>query len=97
MVQTVRTITVSADEKKIAFEKPRVLTRIFFFIGTTTDETVWHKTKISFDDPSFCFFFMLDGNITKFEADGQDIFQGDIWVHNLADTIQFYSLTEILH
>ena len=42
------------------------------------------------------FFFMLDGNITKFEADGQDIFQGDIWVYNLADTIQFYSLTEIL-
>ena len=70
MVQTVRTMAIQADQKKIAFEKPLVLTRIFFF--------------------------MLDGNITKFEADGQDIFQGDIWVHNLADTIQFYSLTEIL-
>ena len=96
MVQTIRTITISAGQKEIVFEKPRVLTRIFFSLQVTADETVWHKTKISFDDPSFCFFFMLDGNITKFEADGQDIFQGDIWVHNLADTIQFYSLTEIL-
>ena len=96
MVQTIRTVTIQADQKKTVFEKPRVLTRIFFSIATTTDETVWHKTKISFDDPLFCFFYMLDGNITKFEAEGQDIFQGDIWVHNLADTTQFYSLTEIL-
>jgi len=97
MVQTIRTVTIQADQKKTVFEKPRVLTRIFFSIATTTDETVWHKTKISFDDPLFCFFYMLDGNITKFEAEGQDIFQGNIWVHNLADIAQFYSLTEILH
>ena len=97
MVQTIRTVTIQADQKKIVVEKPRVLTRIFFSIAITTDETVWHKTKISFDDPLFCFFYMLEGNITKFEAEGQDIFQGNIWVHNLTDTTQFYSLTEILH
>ena len=96
MVQTIRTVTIQADQKKTVFEKPRVLTRIFFSIATTTDETVWHKTKISFDDPLFCFFYLMEGNITKFEAEGQDIFQGDIWVYNLADTTQFYSLTEIL-
>ena len=96
MVQTVRTITISADQKKIVFDKPSVLTRIFFSIGTTTDETVWHKTKISFDDPLFCSFYMLEGGITNFEAEGQDIFQGNIWAHNLTDTILFYSLTEIL-
>ena len=96
MVQTVRTITISADQKKIVFEKPSVLTRIFFSIGTTTDETVWHKTKISFDDPLFSSFYMLEGGITNFEAEGQDIFQGNIWAHNLTDTILFYSLTEIL-
>jgi len=96
MVQRVRTITISADQKEIVFEKPRVLNRIFFSITVTTDETIWHKTKISFDDPLFCSFYMLEGGITKFEAEGQDIFQGNIWVHNLADIAQFYSLTEIL-
>ena len=96
MVQTIRTITIQAGQKKIVFEKPRVLARIFFSVVTTADKTVWHKTKISFDDPQFCFFYMLDGNITKFEAEGQDIFQGNIWMLNLTDTLQFYSLTEIL-
>jgi len=96
MVQTVRTINIQADQKKTLFEKPRVLTRIFFSIATTTDETVWHKTKISFDDPLFCFFYMLEGAIIKFEAEGQDIFQGNIWAHNQTDTTLFYSLTEIL-
>jgi len=97
MVQTVRTITISSDQKEIVFEKPRVLTRIFFSVATTTDETVWHKTKISFDDPLFSSFYLLEGNITKFEAEGQDIFQGNIWAHNQTDTTLFYSLTEILH
>ena len=96
MVQTVRTVTISADQKKIVFEKPNVLNRIFFSIMTTADETVWHKTKISFDDPLFCSFYMLDGSINKFEVEGQDIFQGNIWAHNLTDTVLFYSLTEIL-
>jgi len=97
MVQTVRTITILTNQKKIVLEKPRVLTRIFFSIETTTGETVWHKTKISFDDPSFCSFYMLEGGITKFEAEGQDIFQGNVWAHNLTDTTLFYSLSEILH
>ena len=96
MVQRVRTITISADQKEIVFEKPRVLNRIFFSITVTTDETIWHKTKISFDDPLFCSFYMLEGKITKFEAEGQDIYQGNIWAHNLTDTTLFYSLTEIL-
>ena len=96
MVQRVRTITISADQKEIVFEKPRVLNRIFFSITVTTDETIWHKTKISFDDPLFCSFYMLEGGITKFEAEGQDIFQGNIWAHNLTDVILFYSLSEIL-
>ena len=96
MVQTVRTITISSGQKEIVFEKPRVLTRIFFSVATTTDETVWHKTKISFDDPLFSSFYLLEGNITNFEAEGQDIYQGNIWAHNLTDTTLFYSLTEIL-
>ena len=96
MVQLVKTTTIQADQKKIVFETPRVLTRIFFSIAVTTDETVWHKTKISFDDPMFRSFYMLEGGINKFEAKGQDIFQGNIWMHNMTDTILFYSLTEIL-
>jgi len=97
MVQTIRTTAVLAEQKNIVFEKPRVLTRIFFSVRTTTDKTIWHKTKISFDDPLFSSFYMLDGDINKFEAEGQDIFQGNIWLYNQTDATQFYSLTEILH
>jgi len=97
MVQTVSTITILPDQKKIIFEKPRVLARIFFSIGVITDEAVWHKTKISFDDPLFYSFYLLEGNLTEFKAEGQDIFQGNIWLHNQTNTTQFYSLTEILH
>ena len=96
MVQTVRSITILAGEKKIMVEKPQALHRVFFAIQAFADPTAWLESKISFDDPSFSFCYMLDGDINKFESEGQDIFQGNIWLYNLTDTIQFYSLTEIL-
>ena len=97
MVQTVRSINVSAGEKKIVVEKPQALHRIFFSIQAFADQNVWLETKISFDDPQFRSFYVLDGPARYFEAKGEDIFQGNIWVFNISGTSLLYSATEILH
>ena len=97
MVQTIRTIAVSGNHKMVAFEKPLALARIFFSIQITSNEGDFCKTKISFDDPLFSSFYMLGGVAKKFEAKGEDIFQGSIWILNMTTADMFYALTEILH
>ena len=96
MVQTVRSITILAGEKIRMLEKPRALHRIFFSIQALADQTVWLETKISFDDPHFRSFYVLDGSARYFEAKGEGIFQGNIWVYNISDTNLLHSATEIL-
>ena len=97
MVQTLRSINVSAGGKKIVVEKPQALHRVFFSIQAFADQTAWLETKISFDDPQFRSFYVLDGPARYFEAKGEDIFQGNIWVFNISGTSLLYSATEILH
>ena len=97
MVQTVRSITILSGEKMMLIEKPRALHRIFFSIQAFAGMTAWLETKISFDDPQFRSFYVLDGPAKYFQAEGDDIFQGDIWVYNMSDTNLLYSATEILH
>ena len=97
MVQTVHSITVLAGEKKILLEKPRALHRIFFAIRVFAPHDEWHKVKISFDDPQFYSFYVLDESARYFEAKGEDIFQGDIWVFNVSNIDLLHTATEILH
>jgi len=96
MVQTVRSITLLSEEKIIMLEKPRTLHRIFFSIQAFADQNVWLRTNISFDDPQFRSFYVLDGPARYFEAKGKNIFQGNIWVYNMSDANLLYSATEIL-
>ena len=97
MVQTVYSVTILARKKKVILEKPRRLHRIFFSIRAFADQLAWYETKISFDDPLFHSFYVIDGPAKYFEARGYDIFQGDIWIYNLSNTNLLYSATEILH
>ena len=97
MVQTVRSITVLAGGKMVMLEKPQALHRIFFSVQAFADLAAWYETKISFDDPQFRSFYVLDGPAKYFEAKGDDIFQGNIWVYNMSDINLLYSATEILH
>ena len=97
MVQTVRSITILAGEKTIMIEKPQALHRIFFSIQAFADQNSWFESKISFDDPQFSSFYVLDGSMRYFEAKGDDIFQGNIWVYNVSNTNLLHSATEILH
>ena len=96
MVQTIHSITVLAGGKKILIEKPHVLIRIFFSVRVFADQTAWYESKISFDDPQFLSFYVLDGPAKYFEARGDDIFQGNIWVYNMSNINLLYSATEIL-
>ena len=96
MVQTVRSITILAGEKILMLEKPQALHRIFFSVQAFADMTAWLESKISFDDPQFRSFYVLDGSAKYFEARGDDIFQGDVWVYNTSNTNLLHSATEIL-
>ena len=96
MAQTIRSVTVLAGEKVLILEKPLALHRIFFSIQAFADQTAWLESKISFDDPLFGSFYVLDGSARYFQAKGDDIFQGDVWVYNVSNTNLLHSATEIL-
>jgi len=96
MAQTLRTITLSAGGKTILVEKPLVLCRIFVSVRALADQDKWYQSKLSFDDPSFTSFFVLNGPGKYFEAKGEGIFQGDIWGLNASTVSLQYTMTEIL-
>ena len=96
MAQTLRTLTLSAGDKTILIKKPIVLYRIFFSIRALADQTTWYQSKISFDDPAFLSFYSINGPAKYFEAKGEGIFQGDIWVMNASTVSLQYTMTEIL-
>jgi len=96
MVQTVQTITLEAGQQKIFFKKPHVLRRIFVSIQVLVPPETWAESRISFDDPMFYSFYTLAGFSKYFEAKGEGIFQGDMWVFNNATGSLLYTLTEIL-
>ena len=96
MVQTVQTITLEAGQRKIFFEKPHVLRRIFASIQVLVPPETWAESRISFDDPMFYSYYTLAGFSKYFEAKGEGIFQGDMWVFNNATGSLLYTLTEIL-
>ena len=96
MVQTVRSLTIPAGHKLIIIEKPLVLSRIFFGICAFAPQTSWYESYISFGDPQFLSYYVIDGPAKYFEARGEGIFQGDIWVRNVSGVDLFYSATEIL-
>ena len=82
--------------KVILFEKPLVLTRIFFSIKVLADQTMGHRSLISFDDPTFASCYMLDGPVQQLEAKGEGIFQGTIWAYNESLSNLIFDMTEIL-
>ena len=96
MVQTVRSIRLNTGEKMLAIEKPHSLSRIFFSVQVVTDQTQHHSLRVSFDDPLFFSYYVLDWSSRYFQAEGKDIFQGDVWLFNPSNAYLLVSLTEIL-
>ena len=96
MAQTVVSVTIPAGHRKLFFEKPQVLIRTFFSIRALADNTKWAQSKISLGDPLFTFYYVIDGPGKYFEARGEGIFQGDVWVWNASAINLLYVGTEIL-
>ena len=97
MVQTLVSKNLLSGEKIIMFEKPRVLRRVFFSIRTIVDAGLSREIWLSFDDPNFLSYYVIDGPEKYFEARGVDIFQGDIWVMSNTESSVLFAATEILH
>jgi len=97
MVQIVRSLSLSTGQKKIILEKPYSLSRIFFLVKTIADPQAWCTTWLSFDDPLFCSYYTMAAGAKYFEARGEDIFQGNIWLYNISGGDLIYTATEILH
>ena len=96
MVQTVKSAGLEPGQQRIFFERPHVLSRIFFRITAILPQTVNYRSKISFDDPIFADYYTLLGSNTYFEAEGSGIFQGNIFVRNESPVNILYSTIEIL-
>jgi len=96
MVQTVRSETIPAGGKKIIFEKPLVSYRIFFSIDVLAPLDTWFESRVSFDDPLFLSYYTLTGHTKYFEAKGEGISQGDIWLFNASSGDVLYTMTEII-
>ena len=96
MVQTVCTHLVLVGNKIIMLKKPLVLKRIFFNIRALTNFSAWHEARISLGDPFFRSYFSLNGSEKNFMAEGEDIFQGNIWIANMSDVDILFTATEIL-
>ena len=96
MAQVVYSVTILAGHRMILVEKPKVSTRIFMSIRALADDTLWAMSKISFDDPYFYSYYILDGPAKYFEIKGEGRFQGDIWVRNASNVYLTYTVSEIL-
>ena len=96
MVQTVGSQIIPDGSKKIIFEKPLVLHRIFFSITILAPPGMWAESRISFDDPMFFSYYTLAGYSKHFEAKGEEIFQGNVWVYNMSGGDLTYDMMEIL-
>ena len=97
MAQTVRSVSIQPGHKLLVIEKPLVLCRIFFGVCAFAPQSSWYASQISFGDPTFRSYYVLGGPVSYFEARGEGIFQGDIWVRNVSGIDLLYSATEILH
>jgi len=96
MVQTVHSVKISPGHKLLIIEKPLVLRRIFFSVRAFASPLYWYESQMSFGDPSFRSYYVLDGSGRYFEAKGEGIFQGDIWVRNVSNANLLYTVSEIL-
>jgi len=96
MAQIVKSQTISVGQKMIVLKKPNVSNRIFFSIYVVRAPADWSASLVSFGDPLFRSYFVLDGSLLCFEAKGEGIFQGDIWVSNVSSKDLLFTMTEIL-
>ena len=96
MAQTVKSQWVPSGWTTRLFNKPLVSNRIFFSVKVIVDTTTDYRSYISLGDPAFTSHYTLDKQVFFFEAKGEGIFQGAIWVQNVSAADLLFVTTEIL-
>ena len=96
MAQTIVSLTIPAGQQRVLIEKPQAMYRIFFSVRAIAPNTSWYQSKISLGDPMFRTYYVIDGPAKYFEAAGEGIFQGGVWVRNGSAANLLYTATEIL-
>ena len=96
MAQTVKSQRVPSGWIVRLLNKPLVLNRIFFSVKMIADTTADSKSYISLGDPTFATYYTLNKQVFFFEAKGDGIFQGVIWIKNVSTTDLLFVVTEIL-
>ena len=96
MAQTVKSQWIPSGWSIRLLNKPLVLKRIFFSVKAVIDGTTDYRTYISLGDPTFATYYTLDKQVFFFEAKGEGIFQGAIWIQNVSTTDLLFVVTEIL-
>ena len=96
MVQLVTTIQIPSGGQRILLKRPHTLSRIFFSVRVIVEATMLPQSWVSFDDPKFLSHYSLDGATPYFEARGEGISQGDIWIRNWSAENRIYTAAEIL-
>ena len=96
MVQRVKSIRLPSGHMGLFLERQHVLSRIFFKIIAILPQTANYMSKISFDDPLFADYYTLLGSNVSLEAEGDGIFQGNIFVSNVSTVNILYSVMETL-
>ena len=82
--------------KVLLLEKPLVLNRIFYSVKVLFDTTMDCQLQISLGDPKFSTYYTLNKQVFYFEARGEGIFQGDVWVQNVSTSNLMVLKSEIL-
>ena len=96
MAQTVKSQWIPSGCIIRLLNKPHVSSRIFFSVKVVADATMDYRSYISFGDPRFATYYALDKQVFFFEAKGEGIFQGAIWIKNVSTTDLLFVITEIL-
>ena len=96
MAQTVRSQWIYSGWKIRLLNKPQVLNRIFFTVKVLADSTNDFRLYLSLGDPGFFSYYTLGRQVPYFEAKGEGIFQGDIWVQNVSTVDLLVTMAEIL-
>ena len=96
MVQTVKSRWVYSGWRLCLLPKPLVLNRIFFSVKVPFDATMDCRAHISLGDPKFFTYYTLNKQVFFFEAKGEGIFQGDVWVENVSTPDLQFVTSEIL-
>ena len=96
MAQTVKSQWVPSGWIIRILDKPQVSNRIFFSVKVLTDLTTDYRSYLSLGDPRFSLYYALGRSVPFFEAKGEGIFQGDVWVQNVSTADLLFVMTEIL-